>query len=416
MKDLNFEKLITSTGVPLYVMYLPHSNTVASGVLVKAGTRDEIWPQEAGLAHALEHMVFQGTKNFATSEKLAAYIEETGGDIDAWTWKEGTFYWNRLPTKYKERSTFVLAEMINEALIPKEKIPIQMKSIVEEIRRAKDNPLRYLYELAEPFLYSRHPLSKMTLGTEESVLKFERKHFIEFKKRYYDPVNFIFIIAGSINAHSALELFEKNFPKKKIISENVREKLYLTDSKQRKLIHKKELEQVHILLVAPVGEANGKLTKAVSLFTTMISGGMSFPLFQEVRDKRGLCYAIGASVTKFSDVGKFDLYIGTNPKHYQEAIDVSLAVINENKNNELLLQKAKSVELGNLALQYENTGAIINIAAHDILEDKKPKGYSELQKEIESITIKDIEKAVDTYLKPEDIRQVLLVPKGLKIG
>jgi len=85
MKDLNFQKTILSNNIPLYVMNLPHTQSVAVGVLVKAGTRDEMWPGEAGLAHALEHMSFQGTENFPTSKDVSAYLEEIGGSLNAWT-------------------------------------------------------------------------------------------------------------------------------------------------------------------------------------------------------------------------------------------------------------------------------------------------------------------------------------------
>lgn len=413
MQNLNFEKLTTKTGVPLYVMSLPHVNTVAAGVLVKAGTRDEQWPKEAGLAHALEHIVFHGTKNFATSKEVSAYIEEIGGILNAWTWSENTFFWNQVPEKYKERSVSICSELVNNPKIPTEKIPTEMSNIVEEIRRANDDPAQFTAMLSQKFLYGEHPLGKNTLGTEKSVKSFTRDHFLAFRKRLYDPVNYTFIIAGAITSEEALLLFEKNFPQNATLKENIRSLVEINDSGERKFIYKKQLEQVHVSLSAPMGKSSEKSSRALDLFTTMLDGGMSFPLFQEVRDKKGLCYEINASVVKFSDVGTFDITIGTDPFRFQEAINTTLEVIDKSKGDAFLLQKAKDVELGRLALRYENTGSIINAAAMQIFQDGKPYGYKELAEEIEKINIEDVTQAVDRYLSPEQIRQVLLAPESL---
>ncbi|MEW5805730.1 MAG: pitrilysin family protein, partial [Patescibacteria group bacterium] len=355
MKNLNFEKLETSAGVPLYVMSLPHANTVAAGVLVKAGTRDEIWPKEAGLAHALEHMVFQGTKMFKNSKNVSAYIEEIGGVLNTWTWSECTFFWNRVPEKHKERSVILNAEEIKNCTIPESKIKTEMLNIVEEIRMRKDNPQSYVGKLADEFLYKEHPLGKDTLGTEESVKSFKKENFIEFRKRYYHPANYTFITAGKITPEEAVNLFNRHFPEKSKKPANQRVPEKIIDNKKREAIYKKEIDQVNLILSAPLGSSNEKSSKAIDLFTTMLDGGMSFPLFQEVRDKRGLCYSISAGATRFSDVGNFYIYIGTDPKRYQEAIKISLAVIEKSKSNKTLLRKAKEVELGRLALKYENT-------------------------------------------------------------
>ena len=108
MKNLKFEKLKTKSGTPLFILNLPHTNTIASGVLIKAGTRDEIWPKEAGLAHALEHMSFQATKKFKNSQEVSSYLEEIGGYLNAFTSQEGIFFHNVVPKEYFERAIISL--------------------------------------------------------------------------------------------------------------------------------------------------------------------------------------------------------------------------------------------------------------------------------------------------------------------
>jgi predicted Zn-dependent peptidase len=196
---------------------------------------------------------------------------------------------------------------------------------------------------------------------------------------------------------------------------NRRESEVLSVNEKREAVFKKDIDQVNIILTAAIGKSDEKSSKAIDLFTTMLSGGMSFPLFQEVRTKRGLCYDISAGAVRFSDVGNFSIYIGTDPGRYREAIGAAMGVISSSKEDKELLERAKQVELGRLALACENTGSVINMAASQIFQVGRPLGYKELEEEIKDIKISDISSAVDQYLKPENIRQVLLVPKNLEI-
>lgn len=412
MKDLNFKKLITSSDVPLYVMELPHANTVAAGVLVKAGTRDEIWPEEAGLAHALEHMVFQGTKNFPDSQKLRAFLEEVGGYYNAFTSKEGTFFYSRVPMEHKDRTAIFLNEVINQPLIPKEKVKIEMSNIAEEIKMWHDDPVRFSLTTTLKFIYGDHPLGKKGLGIKESVLGFDKKDFENWLNKYYGNENFTLLVAGNITAQEAIELLEKNFQDQRKVIQISRKKEDLKDQKER--FHqesKQDIQQVQVMLACPTGPAQSKESLALDLYSAMIDGGSSFPLFQEIRDKRGLCYATGTFTERYSDVGFWAIYIGTNPEKYQEAVKVAIDLVQKEKSNQELLGKAKDLILGRLSMEFENPGRIIDSAARDILNGEEPKDYQMIKKEIDSISIKDIESAVKQYLRPEDFRQVILEPK-----
>ena len=413
MDHLNFSKTVTGAGVTLYTLTLPHSNTVAAGVLVNAGTRDEQWPKQAGIAHALEHMHFQGTKAFPTSKDVSGYIEEIGGGINAWTWKEMTFYYSQVTKDQKERAVNIIGEQLRASIFPEDKVRVEMSNIVQELRRRNDNPSQYAGYLADQLLYGSHPLGKDTLGLEESLRGFVKKDFLDFKAVLYRPENYTFVIAGNITEQEAVKLFDTHFPEQTGKDSNKRSETPLLPSDKKELVYpKKDIEQVHIFLVAPLSKASDPDSKVADLFTTMISGGMSFPLFQEVRDKRGLCYEVWASSANWHDVGEFNLYIGTDPKRAQEAINASLEVIRDSKTNEPLLRKAKNLEKGRLALRYESTGAIINIAAQDIALTGAPKGYDQLVQEMERINIGDITRMADTYLRPENMKTVKLVPEA----
>lgn len=412
----NFSKTITKSGVPLWTLFSSNHNSVSIGVLVKCGTRDEIWPKEAGIAHALEHMHFQGTENFPNSLKLAEYIEEIGGRMNAWTGSERTFYFTRVPVGHAERAVRIISEQMEKSIFPEEKIPAEMKAIVQEINKRDDNPRAYLWKLATEFIYKTHPLAKDTLGLEESVLALTRNDFLNFKKRYYDPSNYVFIAVGNISEKEALELFEKYFEEKSEMEPNIRKNEIAPIQTERQFIKRKELNQLHLDMNALVEAGEDKSSLYLDFFSRMISGGMSFPLFQEVRDKRGLCYTIGSSMQKRSDFGVFDIYMGTDSKRYKEAIDAVLEVIEKSKSDEVLLNKVKNLSIGRLLLNYENTGDIIMRAMKDITFLGHPRGFEEVKKEIEEVDIDNIKQAVDKYLKPEQILTIMLAPKDFVVG
>jgi predicted Zn-dependent peptidase len=411
--EFNFIKRKTKSGVVLWILPMAHYGSVSVGVAVKVGTRDEIWPKEAGIAHALEHMHFQGTKNFLESKDLTEYIEETGGGMNAWTDTERTLYYARVPSNYIDRAINIISEQIKYALIPEEKISTEMKNIVQEIRRRNDNPTRYLYYISRKFIYNNHPLSKDVLGLEESVQNFKREDFINFKKRYYDPANFIFTVVGNVNPDQAVDLFDKYFPEE--IIENNRnqrslDKIEIPENKRN--VVRKDIEQTHISLDALTNKASDDSTLYLEFFANMISGGMSFPLFQEIRDKLGLCYEIEASMVRQSDFGRFNIYVGTDHKRYTEAINAIFQIIDKYKADESLLEKVKKLKLGELTLDYENTGYILRSAINDIIYLGRPRGFKEIIDEIQAVSINNITRSVNQYLKKDLFFTTILAPKS----
>lgn len=411
----NFSKHKTKSGVPLWIFSAPHFGSVAVGVAVKAGTRDEIWPKEAGIAHALEHMHFQGTVNFPTSRHISEYIEEVGGCINARTNKERTLFYSRVPYSYAERAVHILSEQIKNSIFPEEKIPVEMKNIIQEIRKTNDNPTGRLWVESQKFIYNSHPLARNVLGTEESVQNFRKEDLASFKKRLYDPANYNFAIVGNIKPAQALKLFNKYFLETPQIISNRRGLERVERRKNKNRVIKKEIEQTHISMAALIPSAREKSFLHLGFFSQMLSGGMSYPLFQEIRDKLGLCYSISADVNPQTDIGVFDIYIGTDHKRYKEAIRKIFEVIEKHKSDKALLEKVKNSAIGDFMLGIENTGSILKKSLDEILFLGKPRDFHEIIKEIKETRIKDITNVVNKYLKPEQFYITILAPKDFKI-
>ncbi len=412
---MNFIKKITKNGVPIYILPMAGAKTVASGVLINVGSRDEKWPAEAGLAHGFEHMFFQGTKNFPDKKTLSEYIEEVGGIKNAFTSRELTFFYNQVPYPEFKRSVRLLGEQIENSLIPAEKINLEMQVIVQELKRAEDNPEIFLSNFTYQTVYKNHSLSQSPYGKKESLLNFKRNDFIGFMNRYYQPENYTFLIAGKIKPNEALREFNRHFKKKIGVNKNnVRLSENFPKKSESVAVAYKKINQVHVNLAAPILSAIIKEKISLDLFSLMIGSGSASPLFEEIRNKRGLCYQVYASYYQGIDAGLFRIYMATGKEKYKEAIDVAFSVIEKNRTNKERLNKIKKMKLGKLSLKYEDPLNVITDAAYMTAFMGRPLGYKEIEKSIKNITIEDIKKVVNKYLKFEQFTIVLVAPEDFR--
>ncbi|MDP2598743.1 MAG: pitrilysin family protein [Candidatus Liptonbacteria bacterium] len=411
---MEFERAMTDCGAPLYVLPMPHAQSVATGILVNAGTRDENWPKQAGLAHAFEHMAFHGNPKFRTSADVTAFVEEVGGGSNAFTGKELTFFFNVVPTAHALRGPVNLYHLLSEPLFKQEKILTEMQNIVEEIKMNHDSPELLVDIIFNEAIYGDHPLGRCELGDIESVSAFTRDDLAEYHEKFYHPGNFTFLVVGNIEAAMALDSFNALFKKTGHKNSNVRPEGRAIRGGQNKRYVRKDIEQVHLCLGGAIGPANSRSTMALELFKSMIDGGMSFPLFQEVRDKLGLCYDIRADITPWSDHGIVTIYAGTDRKRWRETVQAILEVLKDSANDEALFRKAKQLVVGRTALKFESPTGIIQHAAFATAFRGKPQSPKEIINEIEGISFEEVASAVGRYLRSEDLVQTFVGPKDFE--
>lgn len=413
---MEWQKFETAIGSPLYVCEMPWRQGVSSAVVIKAGTRDEEWPKEAGLAHALEHMLFQGAGKFRNSLEFAADIELTGGNLNAFTSKEGVACLNVVPSEDFERALLNLSQQISAPIFPEGKIQKEMSAILQEINMYNDRPDFRTDIIFEEALYHGHPLERCSLGEAEIVKNFCRDNFVKFFNRFYHPANFAFVVAGAINAPTAEHLFNHIF-QRHLFERTGRTVSVLRPTNfpdiynLQQVVEKKDIEQAHIQFGWLMPPASSRETFVLKFFREMIGGGMSFPLFQEVRDKRGLCYTVQAPIDSFSDAGSFSIYIGTNIGKVDEAIKVSLDVIRASAANSDLLEAVKKMMSGRMRLQFENPTASFTRALGDITRGNEPESLDSLLRKINSVTIEEIEAAVNKYLISGKMTKAMILPR-----
>ena len=414
---MKFERAVTRHGAPLYIFSMPQVQSVAVGVLVFAGTRDEDWPNEAGLAHAFEHMVFQGNARLGDSQSISAEIEDIGGVVNAWTWKEMTFYHRVVPDHAFKTAVASLASQLSDSLFRQKDIDMEMKNIVEEIKRAQDDPSDLSERIISEVVYGDHPLGKDTLGFIKSVSGFNTEDFRLWQDAFYYPGNYVFLAVGNVTLESALEIFNgMSFGKEAKAGRNFRKSRPDIQQAERVRVVERDIKQANVCLGAAVGAASEKATKALELYCTMVDGGMSFPMFQEVRDKRGLCYSVSADLAPWSDRGIFQVYVGTDMNRVKEALDCIKGVLWDCRKDETLFQRAKGLLLGRNAIKFCNPSTILQQAAMDTVFSGSPKSPAEVNEEVRSISLADVTEAVEHYLASDNFSYAYVVPKDAKVS
>src|SRR3989344_9441143 len=208
---MRFEHSMPRHGSPLYLFRMPHVESVAVGVLVFAGTRDEVWPKEAGIAHALEHMVFQGNTRLPNSEAISGEIELLGGQNNAHTSQEGTFFYCTVPANAFSVAVRWLGDLLGKPIFPEHKIGPEMSNIVSEIRGYNDDPTYLCSMKFTENVYGQHPLGRNVLGTEAAVSSFVQTDFRNFMERLYYPQNYTFVVVGNVKTPEAVRLFDQMF-------------------------------------------------------------------------------------------------------------------------------------------------------------------------------------------------------------
>jgi len=408
---VDFIKVMTSQGVPLYVCPMKEVRSVSCGVVVDAGTIDEDWPENAGIAHAIEHMFFQGNEQFSDSKSIAEYLENVGGSLNAGTTREATFFFNKLPSSKMEMGIISLSAMLRTPLFLPKHIETEMKNVIQEIHRAHDDHKGFLYRKATELVYNGHPLGKNTLGIEESVENFKEENFRDFMVKYYIPDNFKFVVVGNVEVGQVKEFFERYFPEKVTGRPNQRKIIPVNRREDKVIDISRQIKQCHIMFEYLMYGAADKDVYPMLMFQNMISSGMSSPLFQEVRDKLGLAYEIWAYADFCRNHGVFDLYIGTDYNRREEAISATKKVIRDSKNLEELFSKTREKMKCILEIGQEGSSRILNSAMMQLPKYGKILSYEEKIKRINALTIGDVRSAVDKYLSDDKLLMVMLVPE-----
>ena len=301
-----------------------NSNTLSIGLWLNVGSVNEN-NKQLGIAHMLEHMAFKGTKN-RNAFDISKEIEDVGGDINAYTSKENTAYYVKLLPSNYELGIEILSDIFLNSTFPKEEIERERGVIISEIGQSNDMPDDKVFDKFYSLAYKNQSIGKPILGTKVSVGGFNKDDLKEFCNQNYNPSNLIIGISGKFDESKIINQIKKNFEFLKSGNKSTKPKYKWNSGFHSE---KKDLQQAHIVFGVEGLSNLDKQRLDLSALSIILGGGMSSKLFQEIREKKGLCYSIFSFQSQFLSSGIFGFYSACNPNDLENLLDTSL---NEIKN------------------------------------------------------------------------------------
>lgn len=296
---------------------MPHLESASLGIWVKAGSRSETLA-EHGVSHVLEHMAFKGTKS-RSALKIAEAIEDVGGDLNAATSVEHTGYFARVLKEDVPLAADILADILQNSMFEQSELDREQQVIVQEIGAARDNPDDHVFDLFQQAAYPDQPIGRTILGTVESVKSFSPDTIRGYMERNYVGDQMVVCAAGNVDHDALVDIAANRFHALRADGAPKPEKANYIGGEQRVL---SDHEQAHIVLGFEGRAYNSDGFYAAQILASILGGGMSSRLFQEVREKRGLCYSVYAFHWAFADSGIFGIAASTGENEVDEMLPV----------------------------------------------------------------------------------------------
>jgi predicted Zn-dependent peptidase len=356
-------------GLRVVTTPVPTAESVSVNVFVGAGARGEA-ERTQGLAHFLEHMVFKGTPGRPTAIDIAEAIEGAGGVLNAYTAKELTCYWNHVPFDSLELAVEVLADMLHNSLLDPEEIDRERSVVQQEIKRTRDQPGAWAAELLVRAVFGEQPLGWPTAGSEETVAGLGRDDFRAWMEIWYGSPNLVVSVAGNTAHEDVVALAERHFANSHHQAAPAMPRLSGSAPARRAIADARPQSQANVALGMPSLSRTDPDRYALMLLNTVLGRGMSSRLFKEVRERRGLAYSVGSSVSRHSDTGMFSVSAGVSPEKLEEAVQVILEELEklvQEPVGEGELTKARDYTVGSFRLSLETPMALGQRAGESLL-------------------------------------------------
>ncbi len=372
------------SGLVVVTDAMPHLETAALGVWVGSGSRDER-PDEHGISHLLEHMAFKGTSR-RTARQIAEEIEAVGGDLNAATSIESTAYYARVLKADVPLALDVLSDILSDPSFDPEELRREQNVIVQEIGAAEDTPDDLIWDRLQETAFPGQPVGRSILGTPATVRSFDRARLAAYLTRNYRAPDMVIVAAGAIDHRAVVGEVARRFAGFTGPAAAVPEPARFVGGSH---IEARDLEQVHVALAMQGLPQRDPNLYSLQVFSNVLGGGMSSRLFQEVREQRGLCYAIYAFHAPYSDTGMFGLYAGTDAADLPELMRVVVGEINAAAEtvNETEVARAKAQMKAGLLMALESSSARAEQLARQMFAWGRPIPLDELVGRIEAVTV-----------------------------
>ena len=406
-----FQKTTLSNGLRIVTSEMSHTRSVSINIYIGVGSRYET-PEQAGISHFIEHMVFKGTERRPTPFEISSTIEGTGGVINAGTEHELTVYWVKVAQTHFEESLDLLMDMLRNSLYEQEGIEKERMVVIEELSMINDYPGYKADALIDEMLWPEHPLGRDIGGTKESVTAISREMMLDYMARYYTPSNIVISVAGSVSHEDVVQQVETLCDGWPTFDPEGWSPFTHVQSEAQLSLEYRKTEQAHLCFAFPGVSLQHADRYALDILSVILGEGMSSRLFVEVREKEGLAYDVHSGVTHFQDCGAFVVTAGVDPSRVYSAVEKILAQVSGLRDAvpEDELEKAKRLISGRLLLRMEDTRAVSGWIGNQEMLLGRILNLEDVVERVNSVTTEELRRVAGDILVADKLNMAVVGP------
>lgn len=398
-------------GLRLVTETIPYVRSVAVGFWVGAGSRFEA-EGEQGITHFIEHMVFKGT-SARSARDIAHAIDALGGQVNAFTGREVTSFYARVLDEQFPAAVDLLVDMIFRPRFDAEDMEREKGVVVEEILMYEDSPEELVHDLLTQVIWPEDPLGRPIQGSVQSIRSFDREQVLDYYRRFYRPANMVVAVAGAVEHERVVQVLGES-----LAHLNAGERVAPRErpvARPGRAGREKEIEQVHLCLGSEgVGLTDERLP-ALGLLATIVGGGTSSRLFQEIREERGLAYAVSASHHPFHDTGFFSIYLAASPAAAHDALGLCRRILGSLRKEGVEaeeLERARQHLKAGLLISLESTTARMSWLGRSLLLLGRVRTPEEEVSLLDRVSAGDVRELAGAVLDEERLGLAWVGPPG----
>jgi predicted Zn-dependent peptidase len=378
------------SGLTVVSEKMPRVETVSFGAYVDAGARHETAP-ENGVSHFLEHMAFKGTAK-RDAAAIAREIENVGGHLNAYTSRENTAFYAKVLKEDVGLAADIIGDILSHSTFIPDELERERGVILQEIGQANDTPDDIVFDHFQATAYAAQAMGRPVLGTEDTIKHMKREALTGYMQRHYGGQRMVIAAAGAIEHDDLLAMVGQHFADLPDAVPANAEGARYTGGEFRE---ERDLDQVHLVFGFPAVAATDPMTFPTQLLSTLLGGGMSSRLFQEIREKRGLVYSVYSFVSPFADSGLFTVYAGTGEDQAEELVPVALEEFRRVQKDvtEDELNRAKAQLRASLLMSLESTGSRCEQLARQLQVYGRIVPVEETKQKIAAVTVEQVQAA-----------------------
>jgi predicted Zn-dependent peptidase len=405
-----YVKTTLDNGVRVVTSRMEHVHSASVIFNYSVGSRYEE-DRVAGISHVLEHMVFKGTERRPDPAQISSEIEGVGGMLNAGTGRESTNYWAKTPATHLASAFDVLADIVRNSTFPQDELEKERSVIFEEIRGIVDSPEDLVHDVIDEVVWDTQAVGRPVIGSEETVAAITADDMRAFLDRHYRPERLVIAVAGLVDHDEVVQLADRFFGDLQPGAGDDYERAILRQTAPRTRLVNRPTEQAHLCIAHPALSYLDPRRYTQGMLDSVLSSGMSSRLFQEIREKRGLVYAVYGYFRQYADVGQGVVYAGTDLQRVEETIDAVLAELRKLRDQivpEEELQRTKELRKGRILMGLEDSRSVAGWIGSQELTYGEIQTPTEVMEKIDAVRAEDMLELSQELFR-EDLLSLALV-------